>query len=167
MKDEGIPSAFEKYSFIFMPYNDSDHGFITQAPTRRRSSHRLLLCWVARNNTQILFSADFTQAYPQSNNPLVQPISLTFPLVLIFPADLSISLDRPLYGVIEANRYWNFTFRDHHTSQQSPTFTTHDRCLLYTKHLQSFTPSQSMPRRITCLKTDDTASTCNQNFYDN
>lgn len=64
MKNKGLPKSFEKSWFVFMAYNDNNHGFITHAPTVQKFSQKILLCLAACDLSMKLLTRDLIQAYP-------------------------------------------------------------------------------------------------------
>eukprot|EP00171_Calliarthron_tuberculosum_P022597 IDg22597t1 len=70
---------------------------------------------------------------------------------------------RPLYGIPEAGIHWFNTYHRYHTSVLGMISSSHDLCLLYTKHALS-RDSRDKPAAITCLQTDDTLTLANTKF---
>lgn len=163
MKNEGLPTAFEKCRYVVMTFNDNNHAFLTHAPTVQLYSVPLLVTLAACDETLIVYTRDVFQAYTQSKTKLSRPIYVEPPSILNCPPGLVIHLGRPLYGILEAGTHWFFTHHPHHIEILNMMAGIHDQCVLYSKYALNYQPD-SQPRGAACPQTDDTLHAINVSF---
>lgn len=167
VKDEGFPTAFEKYRIVVQEFNDKHHQLMTYAPTVQRASQRLLLSIFTLDPELQLFSRDISQAYVQAETNIKRPIFVRPPQILGIPEDLFFRADRPLYGIPEPGIHWFLTYYRHHTEKLGMKPSTHDSCfLLVPKSMGIYYCSTDRPRGFTFLQTDDTLNSRNNRFMD-
>lgn len=111
------------------------------------------------------FTGDVSQAYVQSETTTRHPIFVRPPVALKLPARSLLRLERPLYGLPEAELHWYRTYHEHQIEKLSLKSATHDPCFLYTMDgMSQNKKSCANSRGFTRLQTDDTASAGNDCF---
>lgn len=102
----------------------------------------------------VLFLRDIVQAYTQTKDEMKLVVYIRPPLVLSFPQDIPLRVERGLYELPDAVLHWFKTYHNHHSKMLKFKPSAHDQCLLYTPGILA----TNRPRicDATCLQTYET-----------
>lgn len=132
IKNEGTDKAYKKSRLVIQGYNDDGKKTIlTQAPTIRRISQRIILSLALMVPNTSLYLRDITQAYTQSTAQLTRDIYVKPPKGWT-KDNVLWKVILPLYGLAEAGTHWFQTYHQHHINKLNMINSTFDMCLLHT-----------------------------------
>jgi Reverse transcriptase (RNA-dependent DNA polymerase) len=132
---------------------------ITHAPTVHRLSPRLL-CAIAASKGFKVWTLDVTQAFLQSDEPLMRDVYVVPPKEMNLPAEEIWRIQKPIYGIAESPKLWRDTCDKHHTEKSglSMVASLTDPCLYVRRS------ANGEVFGATALQVDDTLSTGCENF---
>lgn len=138
---------------------------LTLAPTVQIFSMRNLLCLCAMNKNLAFFTRGISQTYVQSETIVQRLIFVWTPTSMDLSPQTLLRVNRPIYGLPEAEVHWFQTYHDHHCAVLQLQLFIVGPCFLYTaqRFLDDITKTATS-RGFICLQTDDTANVGNSRF---
>lgn len=113
-KNVGSADEKEKARLIVQGHTDREKfNVVHNSTTLHQRSMRIILSIAAMHQFQV-WSHDITQAYPQSDSPLLRGVYILPPSELNMPEHTALKLVKPLYGLADSGDYWGSTSSRHH-----------------------------------------------------
>lgn len=85
MENEGLPTAFENFTYEVMALNIYKHVLLTHEPFLKRFSARPLLSLASYNGNLIFYTRDVFQAYTKSKTKPSRPTYRKQTFVMNYP----------------------------------------------------------------------------------
>jgi hypothetical protein len=130
-KDVGTQNQRKKARLVVRAFRGADldrDKLLCHAPTASKSSFRIVLALAISQGTAV-YTRDVSQAYVSSDAKLARDVYVRPPPELNVEPGVLWKLEKPLYGLPEAGRYWNETYGAFHETELRMTRSKTDACL--------------------------------------